>query len=100
MMEHPVKGAEIIRHIGFLGDAALVVRSHHERWDGTGYPDGLAGEEIPLAARVFAVADVFASASRAEAFPYSIGEAMANRGAATMIKRRCWTMWSQKSSWS
>jgi putative nucleotidyltransferase with HDIG domain len=58
MMEHPVKGAEIIRHIGFLGDAALVVRSHHERWDGTGYPDGLAGEDIPLAARVFAVADV------------------------------------------
>jgi ribonuclease P protein subunit RPR2 len=35
-----------------------VVRSHHERWDGTGYPDHLAGEEIPLAARVFAVADM------------------------------------------
>ena len=34
------------------------MRSHHERWDGTGYPDGLAGEEIPLAARVFSVADV------------------------------------------
>ena len=58
MMEHPVKGAEIIRDIGFLGAAALVVRSHHERWDGTGYPDGLAGEDIPIAARVFAVADV------------------------------------------
>ena len=41
----------------FLGDAKLVVRHHHERWDGTGYPDGLAGEEIPAAARVFAVAD-------------------------------------------
>ena len=39
-------------------EAAQVVRSHHERWDGSGYPDGLAGEEIPLAARVFAVADV------------------------------------------
>jgi ribonuclease P protein subunit RPR2 len=36
-----------------------VVRSHHERWDGAGYPDGLRGEDIPLAARVFAVADVF-----------------------------------------
>jgi HD-GYP domain-containing protein (c-di-GMP phosphodiesterase class II) len=36
-----------------------VVRSHHERWDGHGYPDGLAEEQIPLAARVFAVADVF-----------------------------------------
>jgi HD-GYP domain-containing protein (c-di-GMP phosphodiesterase class II) len=58
MEEHPTKGSEIIKHIGFLGDAAAVVRSHHERWDGGGYPDGLAGEEIPIAARVFAVADV------------------------------------------
>ena len=41
----------------FLGEGKLVVRHHHERWDGTGYPDGLAGEEIPLAARVFSVAD-------------------------------------------
>jgi putative nucleotidyltransferase with HDIG domain len=57
MAEHPLIGAEIIRHIRFLGDAAVIVRSHHERWDGAGYPDGLAGEEIPLAARVFAVAD-------------------------------------------
>ena len=51
-------GAEIVQGIDFLADAASVVRSHHERWDGTGYPDGLAGEEIPLPARVFAVADV------------------------------------------
>jgi putative nucleotidyltransferase with HDIG domain len=58
MSQHPVIGAEIIRGIEFLGDAALVVRSHHERWDGSGYPDGLAGEEIPVTARVFAVADV------------------------------------------
>ena len=41
----------------FLGEGKLVVRHHHERWDGTGYPDGLAGDEIPLAARVFSVAD-------------------------------------------
>jgi ribonuclease P protein subunit RPR2 len=58
MARHPVIGSEIIRGIGFLGDAADVVRSHHERWDGQGYPDGLKGEQIPLAARVFAVADV------------------------------------------
>jgi putative nucleotidyltransferase with HDIG domain len=57
MEEHPIKGSEIIRGIGFLGEAAEVVRSHHERWDGAGYPDRLAGEEIPLAARVFALAD-------------------------------------------
>ena len=50
-------GAEILRDVDFLGEGKLVVRHHHERWDGTGYPDGLAGEEIPLAARVFSVAD-------------------------------------------
>jgi HD-GYP domain-containing protein (c-di-GMP phosphodiesterase class II) len=43
--------------VTFLGDGIDVVRHHHERWDGTGYPDGLKGEQIPLAARVFAVAD-------------------------------------------
>jgi HD-GYP domain-containing protein (c-di-GMP phosphodiesterase class II) len=58
MAQHPLIGAEIISGIDFLGAAADVVRSHHERWDGQGYPDGLAGQAIPLAARVFAVADV------------------------------------------
>jgi putative nucleotidyltransferase with HDIG domain len=59
MARHPLIGAEIVDGIEFLSEAARVVRHHHERWDGAGYPDGLAGEEIPLAARVFAVADVF-----------------------------------------
>jgi ribonuclease P protein subunit RPR2 len=59
MEQHPLIGAEIVHEIEFLGPAAEVVRSHHEHWDGSGYPDGLAGEQIPLAARVFAVADVF-----------------------------------------
>ena len=54
---HPEIGSEILRDVDFLGDAKLVVRHHHERWDGKGYPDGLAGDAIPLAARVFAVAD-------------------------------------------
>jgi putative nucleotidyltransferase with HDIG domain len=57
MMQHPVVGAEILRDVEFLGEGKLVVRNHHEHWDGSGYPDRLAGEEIPLAARVFAVAD-------------------------------------------
>jgi putative nucleotidyltransferase with HDIG domain len=59
MAQHPLIGAEIVRGIEFLDGAAEIVRHHHERWDGQGYPDGLAGEDIPLAARVFAVADVF-----------------------------------------
>jgi cyclic di-GMP phosphodiesterase len=58
MAQHPLIGAQIVREIEFLREAAQVVRSHHERWDGRGYPDGLRGEEIPLAARVFSVADV------------------------------------------
>jgi ribonuclease P protein subunit RPR2 len=57
MERHPVIGWEILRDIDFLGDAKLVVRHHHERWDGRGYPDSLAGDDIPAAARVFAVAD-------------------------------------------
>jgi HD-GYP domain-containing protein (c-di-GMP phosphodiesterase class II) len=55
--QHPVIGAEILRDVSFLGEAKLVVRHHHERWDGAGYPDGLKGDDIPLAARIFAVAD-------------------------------------------
>jgi ribonuclease P protein subunit RPR2 len=55
--QHPVIGSDILRDVHFLGEGRLVVRHHHERWDGSGYPDRLAGEEIPLAARVFAVAD-------------------------------------------
>jgi HD-GYP domain-containing protein (c-di-GMP phosphodiesterase class II) len=54
---HPQTGSEILRDIDFLGEAKLVVRHHHERWDGTGYPDNLRGDAIPLSARVFSVAD-------------------------------------------
>ncbi len=59
MERHAEIGWEILRDVDFLGDARLVVRHHHERWDGAGYPDGLSGEDIPLAARVFSVADTF-----------------------------------------
>jgi putative nucleotidyltransferase with HDIG domain len=58
MAQHPVIGSQIVRGIEFLSEARKIVRSHHERWDGRGYPDRLAGEQIPFAARVFAVADV------------------------------------------
>ena len=56
--EHPVVGAQILRDVALLQGGGLgVVRHHHERWDGAGYPDGLSGEQIPVAARIFAVAD-------------------------------------------
>jgi response regulator RpfG family c-di-GMP phosphodiesterase len=58
MRRHPVVGAEMLRNVELLQGSGLgVVRSHHERWDGTGYPDRLGGEVIPIGARVFAVAD-------------------------------------------
>jgi putative nucleotidyltransferase with HDIG domain len=59
MREHPLHGQKILRGIKFLEGAARVVAQHHERWDGSGYPLGLSGEEIDLNARIFAVADAF-----------------------------------------
>jgi putative nucleotidyltransferase with HDIG domain len=56
---HPVVGAKILEPLRFLARENCAVRHHHERWDGTGYPDGLGGEDIPLVARVVTVADVF-----------------------------------------
>jgi HD-GYP domain-containing protein (c-di-GMP phosphodiesterase class II) len=59
MMQHPLLGLEFMRDDSMPAAAKLVVRGHHERWDGSGYPDGLVGEEISLVARIAAVADVF-----------------------------------------
>jgi len=59
MRRHPEVGAKIISPIKFLAKAVDMVKYHQERWDGGGYPDGLKGEEIPLIARVIAVADAF-----------------------------------------
>ena len=56
---HPTVGADILRDVEFLEPAAAVVRAHHERYDGAGYPRGLAGEAVPLGARILAVADAF-----------------------------------------
>jgi putative two-component system response regulator len=58
MQTHTVLGEAMLSGVAFLkGEGLKVVRSHHERWDGRGYPDGLSGNEIPLGARIFAVAD-------------------------------------------
>jgi putative nucleotidyltransferase with HDIG domain len=61
MARHAEEGAAIIPRLGFLTDAVPAIRHHHERYDGLGYPDGLAGEEIPLGARIIHVADAFDS---------------------------------------
>lgn len=59
MRQHPIVGAQIVAPLEFFADGAIIVRHHHERHDGSGYPDGLRGELIPLGARVVAVADVY-----------------------------------------
>lgn len=59
MRRHPEIGYQMIQHIPFLAPSATLVRYHHERWDGRGYPAGLTGANIPLGARIFAVVDSF-----------------------------------------
>lgn len=59
MQRHPEMGLKIVEPLGFSGFATDIILDHHERWDGSGYPAGLRKDEIPLAARVFAVADSF-----------------------------------------
>ncbi|GAV22827.1 HD-GYP domain-containing protein [Carboxydothermus pertinax] len=59
IQEHPVLGSKIVEEIPFLKQCAGMVRHHHERFDGTGYPDKISGEKIPLGARIIAVADTY-----------------------------------------
>jgi len=59
MRQHPIKGEAICRPVKSLAPVLPIIRGHHERWDGTGYPDGLAGEDIPLLARVLQIADTY-----------------------------------------
>jgi HD-GYP domain-containing protein (c-di-GMP phosphodiesterase class II) len=56
---HAEKGAEIVGNLGRLRDAVPLIRHHHERWDGLGYPDGLVGDEIPLEAAIVGLADAW-----------------------------------------
>jgi len=59
MRRHPVTGAQIVAPLEFFDEGAIIVRHHHERLDGSGYPDGLTGDMIPLGARIVAVADTY-----------------------------------------
>ena len=59
MKQHPTFAFEMLSPIQYLSQAVNIPYCHHERWDGTGYPRGLSGEQIPLEARIFAVVDVY-----------------------------------------
>ena len=71
MQEHVIEGTTILKHIKELGDSVLGVRYHHERYDGTGYPEGLKGEQIPLIAAIISVADTFDAMTTDR--PYRLG---------------------------
>ncbi len=68
MAQHPVTGAQIIAQVPYLQTVAAIVRAHHEHIDGSGYPDGLRGEEIPLGARIVAVADAYDALTTTRAY--------------------------------
>jgi HD-GYP domain-containing protein (c-di-GMP phosphodiesterase class II) len=61
IQRHPERGAELIRPLEFVESVSNIILYHHERWDGSGYPMGLKGEEIPIGARILAVIDAFQS---------------------------------------
>jgi HD-GYP domain-containing protein (c-di-GMP phosphodiesterase class II) len=84
MKTHAAIGEEIVSRIAALAGAAPAVRHHHERYDGTGYPDALAGEEIPLEARILGAADAFSAMTADPPFRRSRGT-----GSALRELRRC-----------
>lgn len=77
MKRHPEAGLELVADIDFPGDVRAIIRNHHERWDGNGYPDGLKGEEIPFAARILCVADVYDALTTARSYRDSLTHARA-----------------------
>ena len=74
MRRHPDIGAKIVEGIPFLEDTIPLIRHHQERWDGTGYPDGLRGEEIPILARMFSIVDAFDALTSKRPYRQKISE--------------------------
>lgn len=79
MRSHTTVGDEIVAPLNFPWDIRPIVRNHHERWDGKGYPDGLRGTEIPLTARILCVADVYDALTTARSYRPALSHAEAMR---------------------
>ncbi|HUR00759.1 MAG TPA: HD domain-containing phosphohydrolase [Gemmatimonadaceae bacterium] len=77
MRQHPEAGLDLVADIDFPGDVRSIIRNHHERWDGRGYPDGLKGDEIPFAARILCVVDVYDALTTARSYRDSLSHARA-----------------------
>ena len=86
MKRHSAEGARIVSKFGRLRDCVPIIRHHHERWDGRGYPDGLMGEDIPIAAAIAGLADAWDAMTierpyqRALSVEEALAEVRANRG--------------------
>jgi HD-GYP domain-containing protein (c-di-GMP phosphodiesterase class II) len=93
MRTHPEIGEKMLESIDYLGPAIPVIRHHHERWDGKGYPDGLAGEDIPIGARIVAVCDAFDAMTSdrpyKKAMPIQAALEEIKRGAGGQFDPRC-----------
>jgi HD-GYP domain-containing protein (c-di-GMP phosphodiesterase class II) len=77
MRTHPVRGEEICRPLKSLAGVLPLIRHHHERWDGTGYPDGLRGTEIPLLARVLQTVDIYDALTNPRSYKHAYSNALA-----------------------
>jgi response regulator RpfG family c-di-GMP phosphodiesterase len=89
MQTHTVLGEQMLGGVAFFqGEGLRVVRSHHERWDGNGYPDGMAGTEIPLGARIFAVADALDAMTSDRPYRKAMSWAAAGREILAESKRQ------------
>lgn len=96
---HPVVGYEMCKRVGFMKEELDVIRHHHERWDGAGYPDRLAGDAIPLLARITAVADVYdaltSTRSYRTAWTHEAAMEHLSEGAGTQFDPACVKAWTE-----
>jgi HD-GYP domain-containing protein (c-di-GMP phosphodiesterase class II) len=74
MQTHPIKSAELVQTVSQFKDVIGPIRHHHERWDGLGYPDGIAGEDIPLGARIITFADTIDAMTTDRPYRKALGE--------------------------
>lgn len=99
VQRHPVTGYELCSHLGLMEEELQVIRNHHEKWDGTGYPDSLSGEQIPVLARVLAIADVFdavtSSRSYRDAWDHDRAHRLIRDGSGVHFDPRCVEAWAK-----
>ena len=91
---HPAEGGELASRFSMFREGRRFIRHHHERWDGKGYPDGIAGADIPLGARIIAVADSYDAMTSdrpyRRALPHEVAMIELQRGAGTQFDRSSW----------